>query len=399
MREHKNIRSNVFSCLFLFFLLFNLACKPKTATNIETISFDEKFKSLFYSDYGGISGADGLFSILLPDGSSVFLLGDCFVGKVKEGVRDSNSIMLRNAFNLIDNNKTKAKAIIRGTSDNPLTFMEPVNEKGDSTYRWYWPGHGFVKNDTIYIFALSMVNDSSVALQSGNTASSDNESNEIAETIFSFRISHIDLLSFTFPEFKHIETHKVEVDYPVNQIDFGNCIMIDKGYIYIYGTKNSPGKAKIHIARIPFSNRLFYKDWEYYTGTKWEKNINRSEPLDIDISVSEQFSIFRYKNKYILLTQERAGTDIYSYISDYPNQDFHNKKLIYHTMESESDSTKMILTYNALAHAQYIENDQLLVSYCVNSFRVRDIFDNVEAYRARFLRVPMQLILSETTTR
>jgi hypothetical protein len=391
MREHKNICRKVFASISLVLLLLVLACRPKT--NTETISVDEKFKSLFYSDSGGISGADGLFSFHLTDGSSVFLLGDCFVGKVKDGIRDSNSIMLRNAFNLIDKDKTKAKAIIRGTLDNPLTFMEPVNEKGDSTYRWYWPGHGFVKNDTIYVFALSLVNDSSVVIPLGKADSTDNKSDEVAETIFSFRISHIDLLSFTLPEFKHIETHRVEIDYPVNQIDFGNCVMVDKGYVYIYGTKNFPDNAKIHVARVPLSNRLFYKDWEYYTGTKWDKNINRSEPLDIDISVSEQFSIFRYKNKYILLTQERAGVDIYTYISDYPDRDFHNKKFIYHTTESESDLTKMIFTYNALAHAQYIENDRLLVSYCVNSFRVRDIFENVEAYRARFLRVPMQLIL------
>jgi hypothetical protein len=397
MREQINISSRVFTYISLFFLLFLFACKSKT--NTETISVDGKFKSLFYSDSVGISGADGLFSFNLPDGSSVFLLGDCFIGKVKDGIRDSNSIMLRNAFNLIDKDKIKAKAIIRGTLDNPQTFMEPVNEKGDSTYRWYWPGHGFVKNDTIYVFALSLVNDSSVVIPSGKADNTDNESDEITETIFSFRISHIDLLSFTFPEFKHIETHRVEIDYPVNQIDFGNCVMVDKGYVYIYGTKNFPDKAKIHIARVPLSNRYFYKDWEYYTGTKWDKNINRSEPLDIDISVSEQFSIFRYKDKYILLTQERAGADIYTYISDYPSRDFYNKKFIYHTTESESDSTKMIFTYNALAHAQYIENDRLLVSYCVNSFRVTDIFENVEAYRARFLRVPMQLILSETITR
>ena len=397
MREHKNICRKVFACISLVLLLLVLACKPKT--NSETISFDEKFKSLFYSDSGGISGADGLFSFQLTDGSSVFLLGDCFIGKVKDGVRDNSSIMLRNAFNLIDKDKTIAKAIIRGTFDNPLTFMEAVNEKGDSTYRWYWPGHGFVKNDTIYVFALSLVNDSSVVISLGKADSTDNEIDEMAETIFSFRISHIDLLSFTFPEFKHIETHRVEIDYQVNQIDFGNCVMVDNGYVYIYGTKNFPGNAKIHVARLPLSNRLFYKDWEYYTGAKWDKNINRSEPLDIDISVSEQFSIFRYKNKYILLTQERAGADIYTYISDYPDRDFHNKKFIYHTTESESDSTKSIFTYNALAHAQYIENDRLLVSYCVNSFRVTDIFENVEAYRACFLRVPIQLILSETATR
>jgi hypothetical protein len=382
-------------------LLFTLAvfsCKHSEKKDI-TVTIDQKFKNFFYADSNGISGADGIFSIPLNNGSSVFLLGDCFLGKVEHGARDIDTKMLRNALVLIDKDKTWAKPLYKGTYNNPVTFMEPVNEPGDLTYRWYWPGHGFVKSDTIYLFALSLYNVPSVAAKSENTGEEKKEVDILLADMFGFRISHIELLSFTLPDFKYIETHEVDINYSVSQIDFGNCVMVDDGYIYIYGTKNSPGNAKIHVARVPFGSRAFYSNWEYSTGTGWDKNIEKSVPIDIDISVSEQFSIFKYKNKYILLTQERTGADIFTYVSDFPNKDFHNKRFIYHTTESESDTTKRIFTYNALAHSQYIENDRLLVSYCVNSFRARDFFENVEAYRARFLRVPMQLILSETTTR
>ena len=133
--------------------------------------------------------------------------------------------------------------------------------------------------------------------------------------------------------------------------------------------------------------------WEFFTGKEWDKDISRSAPLDIDISVSEQFSVFRYRDKYILLTQERAGEDIYTYTSDFPHRDFHSKRFIYHTPEADADPDNHIITYNALAHGQYIDDDRLLVTYCVNSLDVRDIFEDVEAYRAQFLRVPMDLIL------
>lgn len=395
MEKYQNTCSKALAFISLIFLFSAFACKPKHATNPETVSVDEDFKSMFYSDSGGISGADGLFSIPLPDGSSLFLLGDCFLGKVKDGARDVNTPIFRNAFNLVDKGGKGTKAIIRGTIDTPLTFMEPMNEPGDSTYRWYWPGHGFVRDDTIYIFALSLYN---VPLPppSPEPESPMDEKEKMYQAIFTFDISHIDLLSFTYPEFKHLETHRVEINYPASKIDFGNCVLVDDGYVYIYGTRNLPDFSKIHVARVPLSNRVFYKDWEYFTGTEWNKNINNSEPLDIDISVSEQFSIFRYRNKYILLTQERAGADIYTYVSDFPNRDFHNKQFIYHTTESESDTNKYVFTYNALAHRQYIEGSRLLVSYCVNSLNFKDIFDDVENYRARFLRVPMSQILRET---
>jgi len=369
------------------------SCNTQTHTNGKSISIDKAFASLFYADSGGISGADGVFSVLLPDSSSVFFLGDCFIGEVINGSRDLKTPMLRNAFNLIDKNKRTARAIVRGSLTEPLTLMEPYKAKGDSTYRWYWPGHGFAKGDTLYVFALNLYNDSSARVKSNKPENEQNEADKLAEDMFSFRISQIDLLSFKLPDFKHIETHKVDFDYTKYPIDFGNCVMIDNGYVYIYGTKNLPGFSKIHAARIPLNSNTFYKGWEYYTDKGWDYNIEKSTPIAIDISVSEQFSIFKYKDKYILLTMERAGFDIYTYTSNSPIGPFTNKKFIYHTPEHEADSTMKLFTYNALAHPQYIENDELLVSYCINSLNVKDVFDNVENYRARFIRVPIQMIL------
>jgi hypothetical protein len=396
MIQFKSYQKMILAGTLLFIIGF-FSCTHKVK-NESALTIDQSFKNLFYADSNGITGADGLFSIPLPDGSSAFLLGDCFLGKVVNGGRELQTTMLRNAINIIEKDKTGVKAIYKGTYDNPITFMEPVNEEGDTTYRWYWPGHGFVKNDTIYIFALNLYNEFIAPAESEKSQEETDKADKMEEEMWSFRISHIDLLLFRLPDFRHIETHKVEINYPTNQIDFGNCVMVDNGFVYIYGTKNSPGIAKIHVARVPFTSKTFYNNWEYYNGTTWDKNIENSTPIDIDISISEQFSIFKYNDKYILLTQERSGTDIFTYVSDFPNKDFHNKKFIYHTTEPESDSTKKIFSYNALAHKQYIENQQLLVSYCINSLRVRDVFDNVEAYMARFLRVPMHLILSEETT-
>jgi hypothetical protein len=347
---------------------------------------------LFYSDSGGITGADGLFSILQPDGSSLFLLGDCFLGEVRDGGRDLNTPMLKNAFNLVSKERNCAIPIVRGTADNPQTLMEPVNEPGDSTYRWYWPGHGFIKNDTVYVFALSLVNDTSAIVNMEFADDVDDKTADMAEKIFSFRVSHIDLLSFSYPDFRHLETHRADIGYSENRIDFGNCVLVDEGWIYIYGTGNLKDTSKVYVARIPFSSNVFESDWEYFTGDGWDSNVRKSIPINIDISVSEQFSIFRYRKKYILLTQERAGADIYTYISDFAYKGFHNRKLIYHTTEMESDTSEHVITYNALAHPQYIENNRLLVSYCVNSLNPDDIFADVEKYRARFLRVPMKLI-------
>ena len=390
----KKLYNTTLVAISVGFLLFIFACKP-TQTNKKKVTVDNEFKSLFYTDSGGITGADGIFSVPLPDGSSVFFVGDCFLGTVKNGARDYNTTMLRNAFNVINKEQTKATAIYRGEYDNPKTLMEPKNEPGDSTYRWYWPGHGFVRNDTLYVFALNLYNEPAAKLKIEKSKEDQDEVDKLTEDMFAFRIGWIDLLSFTLPDFKHIETHKADFDYLDRSIDFGNCVMVDGDYVYIYGTENLPGFSKVHVARVPFNSKNFYTGWEYSTGDGWDTNILNSQPIETDVSVSEQFSIFKHDDKYILLTQERAGTDIYTYVSDYPNKDFKNKKFIYHTPDHDLDTTKLIFPYNALAHVQYIENNELLVSYCVNSRDVRDVFKNVDHYRARFLRVPMEMILNE----
>lgn len=394
MNKARSYRLLIYPLFWMVIYISVTSCGQEGSVN--RITTDEAFRIFFYSDSGGITGADGLFSLLLPDGSSLFMLGDCFLGKVVNGTRDPNTTMLRNAFVVIDKNRTSAEPVYRGSWENPLTLMEPVNEPGDSTYRWYWPGHGFVRKDTLYLFALGLVNipdtagTTDPAGQNGST-SPDSE----PENIFTFAVTHVDLLSFSLPGFRHLETRRADIDYAANLIDFGNCVLEDGDYIYIYGTKNLPFHAQIHVARVPAGGSRFYRGWEYYTGEGWDKDIGKSEPMDIDISVSEQFSIFRYRDKYILLTQERSGNDIYTYISDLPYTGFHNKKFIYHTPEPDKDPNEHIITYNALAHSQYIENGRLLVSYCVNSLNIRDIFDDVEAYRARFLRVPLKYILKE----
>jgi len=375
-----------------FLLLISLCSCFVPAVEEARVREDLAFKNLFFADSNGITGADGIFSVPLSEDETVFFLGDCFLGKVVDGSRDMNTTMMRNAFVVVNQEKSEVRAVYNGEYDNPVTLMNPLNEEGDTTYRWYWPGHGFLKDGILYVFALNLYNEPSAIVKSTKGKEELNEADVLQEAALAFRISHIDLLAFSIPDFEHLGTIKADFDYTKYPIDFGNCVMVDEGYVYIYGTKNDPGMSKVHVARVPLEAKEFHTNWEYSAGDAWDTDISKSVPIDIDISVSEQFSIFRYKDMYVLLTQERGGADIFTYTSSYPNRGFQNKQFIYHTPDREADSAGHIHAYNALAHSQYIEQDQLLVSYCVNSTVVKDVFENAEAYRAKFIRVPMDMI-------
>lgn len=64
-----------------------MACGGNTPKEALTVRVDNEFTSLYMPDSCGVTSADGTISILLDDGSSLFMTGDCFVGNVVDGKR------------------------------------------------------------------------------------------------------------------------------------------------------------------------------------------------------------------------------------------------------------------------------------------------------------------------
>ena len=284
-------------------------------------------------------------------------------------------------------NQDKARAIFEGTYDNPFSIIEPQNQ--DDTIRWYWPGHGFTEDSILYIFALNMYNDPSMLVKSDKNESEMDQADRMTEAMWAFKVYGVDLLSFQLPGFEQLSANRVEYAYNTD-IHFGNSVFTEGKYIYLMGTKNYSDRAKIHVARTELGRVPYFTDWEFHNGKEWVYDYKQSRPLDIDISVSEQFSVFKIKDKYVLLVQERGTDNIYTYTSTAPQIGYSSKQFIYKAPEREN-GIDGLFTYNAMAHPQYIENNLLLVSYCVNG-PVREIYNDVNNYRVRFVRVPLAMI-------
>ncbi len=374
-----------------FFLAMAMAlsyCQTKSTEN-EQVTVDYDFQKVFYPDSGGVTGADGIFSVSLPGGSSAFLNGDCFLGYVRNGSRDLSTKMLNNSIVIVNAEGTSARSVYRGTYDDPETLFVP--EQTGETKEWYWPGHGFAEDTVLYMFALHMYNNPKLAVKSEKPDEEQDKADKMEETMWSFAVAGVDLLRFSLPDFRLLGVDSVKYTY---EIDFhlGNCVYTEGNTIYICGTRNESDGSHIYFARTYRGNYPYHENWDFFDGTEWVADHHKAAPMKMDISVSEQFSIFKIKDKYVLLSMAKSTQDIYTYTSDFPYKGFENKTLIYHTTEHEKDTTKQLFTYNALAHPQYMDGDRLLVSYCINSMTVRDVFTNVDNYRARFIRVPLGMI-------
>ncbi|AUP80637.1 DUF4185 domain-containing protein [Flavivirga eckloniae] len=333
------------------------------------------FNKLVVVDSLGVTGADGAISFLLTNGTSVFMMGDSFLKPVVDGKRDPKSKMINNTFIVVDKKNNRSTSIFKGTLNDPETMLLPKNNKGTKEY--YWPGHGFEFNGELHIFMSRF--------------------KHISNDTWGFKYTGVDYLKLDKETFSIIS----QEDFPYalkNGVHYGHSIINEQDYTYIYGSKQVDDGATLHVARgvvDEATNTL--TGYEFFNGKDWVKTPEESEQLKgIDKQVPEQFTVFKYSNKYILIMQERDLTsgNIYSYVSDLPTGPWKNKTFLYHTTEQETSKKDKLFTYNAMAHPQFIENDRLLVSYCTNSFLVPTIHENVDYYRPKFLWVPMKKILN-----
>jgi hypothetical protein len=356
------------------FVFAVFACAEKTEPEKLNVSVDEHFNNLFHIDSGGVTGADGTISVPMPDGSSVFMMGDSFLGKVIDNSRDSTTRMINNTFIIVNPWQTQTRSLFQGDYDDPSSFIIPENDPG----KFYWPGHGFVR-DSIFHFFMSRF------WINGNG-------------MWAFEFLNTDYFRYSWPDFKKISVEPFEYTLQ-NNVHWGHATLDENNYIYIYGSHAEDDNiCRAHVCRTKLTegNKLDLQNVEFFDGMNWSSNSMATQPMEgTSSNISEQFSVFRYNDVFVLLSQQRGiGTgEIYTYTSETPYGPWENRQMIYRTTQHDED--KDIITYNAMAHPQYIKNDSLLINYNVNSLKISRIHENVNYYRPVFLRVPMKKIMGE----
>ncbi len=312
------------------------------------VTRSEEFINLFTRYGGGWTGGDATYSILLPDGKTLWMFGDTFLGTVRPDRSRPGGPLSRNTFVVQEGEELTTYVKSDGSA-----FITP-EESG----WWYWPTDGTVVNDTLQVL-LSAFRSTG---QGG---------------IFGFEYARIDLALFTLPDLELISiTPRIEEP----TIAFGSCVVEDDDYIYIYGAESGNLQKFANVARA--ANGDLRNEWEYYDGTNWVPDIESSAHLMND--VSEQFAVFKDNGHYYLVTHNFLfGDEIYIWDSPTPVGPWGNQRTIYCTPETEGERW----TYNSFVHPQFTENDEILISYNINSFNFPDLFDNADYYRPYFIRV------------
>ena len=243
-----------------------------------------------------------------------------------------------------------------GSLEQPEAYVVPWDNDDD----WYWPGHGQVIGSKLYMYMLRIRSTG-------------------AGGVWGFEHIGTDMAVFSLPDLALIDQYEVVRS---KQYLMGVSTYREDNLIYIYGTRSTLGKRAL-AARISVHNPEVI---EYWTGTEWSTQFAPDAHMKHmngeDLIVSNQFTVFKYKGKYRLLTQEDfLGSGIYLYTSDSPTGPWAAPQLVYDTPESGGN----IFTYNAFLH-EHINHSQkgYLVTYSVNSQNFGDLFADASIYRPRY---------------
>jgi len=161
------------------------------------------------------------------------------------------------------------------------------------------------------------------------------------------------------------------------------------GYIYVYGYQTTWGLRQLIASRVREENFEYFDKWEFYDGAHWQNDITKTKPL-LD-HISTEFSVSpilkgRNKGKFICVFTYDTNTPYVAYsIGDSFTGPFENPQIVYKTPEQEIFKSTTY-TYNAKAHPQLCDSDNILVSYNTNTYNFEHNMSNCDIYGPRIIR-------------
>lgn len=353
-----------------------LSCK-KESDPIDVILSNETYKDTIFTEFfkrtSGVVAADAAVSIGLSNGKSLWLYGDSYIDNYDAVTKTVPCLFqVRNAGVLMG---------IKDPQSNPSTLLGTGSPKsylavGTNAAYWFWPGAGYQKGDTCYVF-LSRILATGAA---GGFGFEEVDSQYVA------RIKVSDMTKLTYTNLGNKK-----------KISFTNGTVNADGFIYVYGIRDNGFGRDLLVARYPENN--LYAEWEYHGTGIWTKDI--SAALKIHSEFTSSFHVVKVEGKYVLITTQLSvgcnqGKEIYSYISDNPYGPFSNKKTIW--VVDDTRQGHFPVFYLAYAHPEYDNGKkELLITYCINGYGtcIASCNNNrldPDVYRPRAIRVPYSLM-------
>ena len=316
----------------------------------------EGFDALWQAAGAGWSGGDATFSERLPDGRVIWLFGDSFIGGLRaDGERDPATPMVRNSLVVQDGDCLTT--VLGGTRERPDAYFTAPDGEGEE---WYWPNQPIARARDVVVFLTRMV----------RTGPGD----------WHFAVTGTAMATLSLPRLDVVDLRPVGTP---PGIYMGSALLQSDGFTYVFGVDGRTQQNEVHIARV--RGDLTAGAWQYWAGSSWSSRPEASKP--VLHGVASQFSVVRARNgELVLLSQDGLQPRVVSFRAPAPWGPWRAGPDV-----ARIPSIPGGWTYNATAHPEYADHDQLLLSYNVSPLDPGDVHRLPSLYRPRFLSIPLAL--------
>ncbi len=357
----------------------------------------EDWNAFFDRTDGWLAG-DGIFSLGMEGDSrqgsaadrskTIFLFSDSFFGCANpDGSFQPGLVMVNHCF-----------AVLEGDKPDPskMTFLTGIDANRRPTNlfdRHFWLGDGIVIDGSLY-----------------TTGTVVDPKTWTMEGPWLIRVPIRD----EQPVFSETETQRVGLfhkngDY---EVLFGIGIYDQGDDIYVYGFRDRKGVVfyprQLVVAKAPRKTFAEISTWRFWTGDRWSEDVaecNRdgaalAEGMSNELSVTKMIG-GRYDGKFVLVyTEGCISPNLNFAVSDAPNAKFSAPTTFYRCPEPKEYEEEVkaaygpdanLVTYNAKAHPRFSKPGELLVSYNLNIFGLKEgmFFTTKKHAFPRFVRLAL----------
>jgi len=324
----------------------------------------------------GWIGGDCVYSVALGPKRTLWLFGDTLMGTVKDG-RRPGAVMVNNTIAIqVGQGKDAAMRFLTGKArdDKPTAFFIPADGKG-----WFWVKAALQVGERLYIFLPQIEKTKDPGVFGFQQIAQwlavvDNPADEPEKW-------HVKQLKLPFGEFG-----------PDRERSWGSAMLAEGDYLYVYGCDEERGKGigkrRLTVARVPADKLDDPTAWRFRSATGWSEKATDAMPLADGLAT--EFSVSRVpgqKGYVAVYTENGLGARIVGRFASAPEGPWSAPVLLYTCPEMAKD--KGLFSYAAKAHSWAATGDELVVSYCVNSWEFARLFRDEEVYRPKFVRVQL----------
>jgi hypothetical protein len=339
------------------------------------VSIAEDYNRLFTREEGW-TGADIATSLPLQDRRILWLFGDSWIGKVRNG-RHTDSAMVHNTVAIqqgLDPAAARLEFFYHEKDGKPDAFIQPFDEPGE-----LWLSHGGIQTDrALYLFMSRIVNrpgDTSVwGFQAVGIVMA-----RITNSSEAVNRWHVEQIKVPWAEFHPPESEKV----------FGMPLLREGHTVYLYGLELDRASYDRYLlaGRANVNSLEDFSTWEFYTDGTWQHDFRKASRLCNHMGAELSVSYLPRFRRYVLVYTENGLSDrILLRFAASPVGPWSTAQTIYRTPEMTWDSS--YFCYAAKAHPELSrQDDELIVSYVCNANDFWKMAADARIYRPKFLRL------------